>query len=76
MGFVDPRALAVHEHLEGRLGQVTELFSLSGSPTKKRYSMTHKGVYLAALVDNYLPGDDLINSYFVPVESDDSEEDE
>ena len=74
VGFVDPRALAVGQRLEGRLGQVTELFSLSPSSTKKRYSTAHKGVCLAALIDSYLPGDELINSYLDPVESDESED--
>ena len=74
VGFVDPRALGVRERLEGRLGQVTELFSLSASSNKKRYSTAHKGVCLAALIDSYLPGDELINSYLDPVESESEEE--
>ena len=74
--FMNPRALAVRQQLEGRLGQVIELFSLSASPTKNRHSTAQKGVCLAALINNYLPGDDLINSYLDPIESDESEEDE
>ena len=76
VGYVDPRALVVRMHLEGRLGQVTDIFSLSSSATKNRYSMAHKGVCLASLIDNYLPGDDLINSCLDAVESDESEEED
>ena len=72
IGYVDPRAMAVRRQLEGRLGQVTELFSHSDSATKNRYSATHQGVCLVALIDNYLPNDDLINTYLDVVESDDS----
>ena len=74
IGYVDPRALAVLHRLEGQLGQVTKLFSLSESSSKNRYSVAHKGVCLVALIDNYLPGDDLINSYLDPVESDESDD--
>lgn len=74
VGYVDPRAMEVRERLEGRLAQVTELFSLSQSKTKNRYSMAHKGVCLAALVENYLPGDECINSYLDLVDDSDEEE--
>ena len=55
---------------------MTDLFSLSSSATKNRYLMAHKGVCLASLIDNYLPGDDLINSCLDAVESDESEEED
>lgn len=71
MEYVDPRALVVRQHLEGRLGHVTDL----SSKTKNRYSMAHKGICLASLIDNYLPGDDLINSCLDAVESDESKDD-
>ena len=74
VGYVDPRALAVRHRLEGRLGQVTDLFSMSESSSKNRYSTTHKGVCLVSLIDNYLPGDDLINTYLDAIESDESED--
>ena len=38
------------------------------------YSMAHKGICLVALIDNYLPGDDLINSYLDAIESDESDD--
>lgn len=75
VGYVDPRAAtAVRERLEGRIGQVTELFSQSPSKTKNRYSIANKGVCLAALVENYLTDDECINNYLDLVDDSDEEE--
>lgn len=76
VGHVDSRALAVGQSLEGRLAQVTEFFSASPSAKKNCYSVANKGVCLAALVDGYYEGDDVINSYLDPVESDQSDAEE
>ena len=58
------------EQIEGRLAQVTEIFSKSRSNNKKRFSVTNGGVFNAVLVDRYAPGDEEVNRHAEIIESD------
>ena len=71
MACINPRAVAVQQHLESHLGQVTDFFLFSESLTKNYYSRSHKGVCLASLVDNCLPGNQDTHSYLSIVNCDD-----
>ena len=73
VGYLDPKFMAVADQLEGRLCQVTDIFSNSTSPDRKRLSEEHKGVCLMTIVDSYRNGDDKINELY---DYPDSEEEE
>ena len=64
-----------HENLEGRVGQVFEIFSRSQSRSKISFSNNNGGVVLAMLIDKYDSRDALLNGSLPDVESDiDSDE--
>ncbi|KAG7350154.1 hypothetical protein IV203_009514 [Nitzschia inconspicua] len=56
------------DHLDGRLAQVTLLFSDSSCPEKIEYSRSNNGVCLATLVDTTIPGDRALNSLLRSIE--------
>jgi hypothetical protein len=63
-------------HLEGRIGQVYEIYACSPSGKKTDYSVRHNGVCYAMLVDRAVPGDELVNRLLTMVDSDSSSDEE
>ena len=61
VGHLSPAYNNILDHLDGRLGQIIELFSESTSPNKIAHDAENKGVAIAVLVDRYVPGDGAIN---------------
>lgn len=74
VGRVGCSAMELLDHLEGRLAQVTEFFSESKDAKKKSFSKDNGGVFLAVLVDRYVPGDEIVNGYLELLESDSDNE--
>ena len=70
VGYLDPDLKELEQHLDGRLAQVTELFSVSTSPSKNRFSEANNGVALATLIDKAVAGDQVVNDYLTLVNSD------
>ena len=70
VGRVGSSNIALLRQVEGRLAQVTELFSNSASNIKKSYSSENGGVCTAVLVDRFIPGDEVVNRVNTFIESD------
>lgn len=75
IGHVSEAFTPYFDRLEGRLAQVTQIYSASTSSKKKRYSALHNGVCHAILVDKGMPSDVAMAKRLTVIESD-SESDE
>lgn len=68
-------ALREHfSHLDGRLVQVLDIYSNSNHFKRRDFARAHGGVCHAILVDEFLEGDQLLNSLLVVVDSDSDSE--
>ena len=75
IGFLPDKYLIHKGILNGRLAQIDEIYTVSKSQSKKRYSDCHEGVCYGILVDTPRNGDRGINDQLYMIESS-SDEDE
>lgn len=62
--------------LDGRLGQIVEIYSNSSRRNKDKYSRDNDGVCIVQLVDRYVKGDEVLNCISSIVESESESEEE
>ena len=74
VGYLPEKYHRHAEDLNGMLFQVLEIYSNNSAPNKKRYCELHKGVCVAALVDNTEGMDTSINDMISCNERDYSDE--
>ena len=72
VGYCGAKYKGAFQQMNGRLGQVIDIFSRSESKTKNDYSEAHNGVMLIAIIDRSDPGDELLNGYLSHDDSSDS----
>ena len=57
VGYYGAKYKSAFQHMNGRIGQVIDIFSRSESKTKNDYSEAHNGVMLIVIVDRSDSGD-------------------